>query len=549
MADIEVPVLIVGGSLVGMSTALLLGHHGVRALAVEYHRGTAIHPRAAQISQRTMEIFRTVGVEQIVAKKSDEQFVQDGAIVAVETLAGREIASYIPNLNEGVTDVSPCKRCFISQSLLEPLLKSRALDLGAELRYATEMLSFEQDAAGVTAVIRDRDSGKTSTVRAQYMVAADGSHSPVRTRLGIGMAGHGTFSNSVTIYFRANVAPLLRGRNITVIYVLNQALRGFFRIEKPFDSGFLVVSETGDPAHPVTDVSTGLTEDRSLDLMRAALGTDDIPVTIQNIMEWQATADTAERFCHGRIFLAGDAAHVMPPSGGFGGNTGVQDAHNLAWKLALVVKGLAGAELLATYEPERRPAANFTVEQAYSRYVTRIAPYLGPGGVQPLAPDLNVELGYCYHSAGVIPERNSAEDPNDNRVHENPRESKGRPGTRAPHVYLRKSGDTISTLDLFGRNFVLLAAPQGNAWCGSARAAAQQAGIDLDIYQVGGAGKLADPAGGFPEAYGIKPGGCVLVRPDGFVGWRARTDEGSSAQRVNHALAWLRCLGARGEPV
>src|SRR5205814_4314574 len=144
MSDIDVPVLIVGGSLVGMSTALLLGHHGVRALAVEHHRGTAIHPRAAQISQRTMEIFRTMGIEQIVRSKSEEQFVQDGAIMAVETLAGKEIAYYIANLNEGVRDVSPCERVFISQSLLEPLLKSRAEELGAELRFGTDLVSFEQ---------------------------------------------------------------------------------------------------------------------------------------------------------------------------------------------------------------------------------------------------------------------------------------------------------------------------------------------------------------------------------------------------------------------
>ena len=179
MPDIEVPVLIVGGSLVGLSTALLLGHHGIHALAVEHHRGTAIHPRAAQISQRTMEVFRTVGVEQIVREKSDEQYVQDGAILAVESLAGAEIERYIANLNAGVTDISPCKRCFISQSLLEPLLKSRAQELGAELLFGTEMVSFEQDADGVTAIVRNRDTGKTNTVRARYMVAADGARSGV----------------------------------------------------------------------------------------------------------------------------------------------------------------------------------------------------------------------------------------------------------------------------------------------------------------------------------------------------------------------------------
>ena len=382
MSDIEVPVLIAGGSLVGMSAALLLGHHGIPALVVEHHRGTAIHPRAAMITQRTMEIFRTVGVEQIVLQKSDEQFVQDGAIMAVETLAGKELAWFIANLNEGVRDVSPSSRIFITQSLLEPLLKSRAEELGAQLRFATELVSFEEDSSGVTAQIRERDSGKVSSVRARYMIAADGSRSQIRERLGIRMLGHGVFSKSITIYFRGDVSALLRGRSLSVMYVVNSTLSGFFRIEKPFTSGFLAVHWLGDPKDPVTDVSQGLTNERCLELLHAGLGTDEVPVTIENVMQWDASADTAERFQHGRIFLAGDAAHVMPPSGGFGGNTGVQDAHNLAWKLAAVLQGIAGEKLLSTYDAERRPAAAFTVEQAYSRYVTRSAPYLRSENMQ-----------------------------------------------------------------------------------------------------------------------------------------------------------------------
>ncbi len=227
----------------------------------------------------------------------------------------------------------------------------------------------------------------------------------------------------------------------------------------------------------------------------------------------------------------------MPPNGGFGGNTGVQDAHNLAWKLALVLRGQAGPELLSTYEQERRPAAAFTAEQAYTRYVTRVAPYLAPGGMQPLAPDLNIELGYCYHSPAVI-----SEDPADTRGHESPRESRGRPGTRAPHVYLNRAGERVSTLDLYGRNFVLLAGPEGDTWREYARDAALHEGIHLDVHQAGGAKELADPGGGFCEAHGIAPSGCLLVRPDGFVGWRARTSEDASAERLRGALASLRCL-------
>ena len=373
MYDITVPVLIAGGSLVGMSTALLLGHHGIRALAVERHRGTAIHPRAAMINQRTMEIFRIAGIERMVREKSGEQFDQDGAIMAVETLAGKELAWYIANLNEAVRDVSPSARVFITQSLLEPLLQKRAVELGADLRFGAELISFEQDADGVTAIIRDRDTGNTQTVRARYMVGADGSHGMVREKLGIRMFGRGVFSDSVTIYFRAPVASLMRGRNLSVIMVVNPVLRGFFRIEKPYESGFLAVHTIGDPAHPETNVSKDLTNERCLEYVHAALGTDVVPVTIENVMHRQSTADLAERFSAGRVFLAGDSAHVMPPNGGFGGNTGIHDAHNLAWKLAFVIKNIAEPQLLSTYDAERRPAAAFTVEQAYSRYVTRAA--------------------------------------------------------------------------------------------------------------------------------------------------------------------------------
>jgi putative polyketide hydroxylase len=498
MADLEVPVLIAGGSLVGMSTALLLGYHGIRSMAVERHRGTAIHPRAAMINQRTMEIFRTVGIERMVSEKSGQQFDQDGAIMSVETLAGKELAWYIPNLNEGVRDVSPCTRVFITQSLLEPLMQQRALELGADLHFSTEMVSFDQDSEGVTAVIRHRDTDEKQTVRARYLVAADGGNSATREALGIPMQGRGVFSNSITIYFRAPVAPLIRGRNLSVIMVVNPVLRGFFRIEKPYESGFLAVHTIGDPAHPETNVSKSLTDELCLEYVHAALGTSDIPVKIENVMHWQSRADVAERFHNGRVFIAGDAAHVMPPYGGFGGNNGIHDAHNLAWKLAAVVRGDAGPELLETYDAERRPVGAFTVEQAYSRYVTRAASYLGTSGMQPLEDDLNIELGYCYGR---------------DHVHENPRNSKGKVGTRAPHVWLERNGARISTHDLFGRNYVLLAGPEADWRKNIVKTGADVIPVGPEVC----------------EAFGITETGAALIRPDGFVAWRAETSAGEPA--------------------
>jgi hypothetical protein len=225
----------------------------------------------------------------------------------------------------------------------------------------------------------------------------------------------------------------------------------------------------------------------------------------------------ARRFARGRIFLAGDAAHLMPPNGGFGGNTGIHDAHNLAWKLAYVLKGLAAPSLLDSYDLERRPVAKFTVEQAYTRYVTRTAPYLGATDFQPLADDFNIELGHVYHSPAIL-----ADGEDDDVVHADPHQTRGRPGTRAPHLWLARAEGQISTLDLFGGAFVLLAAPQGATWCRAAQAASKNfPGLAIDSHLIGSP-VLRDPAGQFAPAYGLSQDGAALVRPDGFVAWRSR---------------------------
>jgi len=224
----------------------------------------------------------------------------------------------------------------------------------------------------------------------------------------------------------------------------------------------------------------------------------------------------------------------MPPNGGFGGNTGIHDAHNLAWKLALALKGLAGPELLATYEQERRPAGKFTVEQAYTRYVTRSATYLGAKDFEPPVNDFDIELGYLYHSPAIV-----AED-DDNAAHADPRETFGRPGSRAPHLWIEKDGKRVSTLDLFGAGFTLLAASEGAAWSAAAPEAASAAGdLTLDAYTCGQ--EIRDADNRFAAAYGITSMGAVIVRPDGFVGWRAKSSETKPQETLRGALQRLLC--------
>jgi 2-polyprenyl-6-methoxyphenol hydroxylase-like FAD-dependent oxidoreductase len=546
-AERDVPVLIVGGSLVGLSAALFLRWHGIDSLTVERHSGTAIRPRAGHFHLRTIEILRSVGLEEVVRRRSEEQYHPDGGINNVESLAGREIGNFIPNLNAGVAEFSPTVRLFINQDALEPIIRARAEELGAQLRYRTECTSLTQDPDGVTAVLSDLDRGTQTTVRSSYVIAADGNRSPTRQRLGIGMHGHGLLSNSITIYFRAqsDLGPLLAGRNQGVHYVTSPVLRGFFRLDRSGNAGFLSVNLVGDISRPeiVTgfssapwaNVADGITEQRAMELLRAAIGVPDFPVVIDNIATWRAVADGADRYQDGRVFLAGDAAHVLPPNGGYGGNAGVQDAHNLAWKLSLVLTGAAGPALLETYDAERRPVGDLTVEQAYARYVTRVAPYLGVETTQPLVDDFSMEIGYRYDSAAIVADADGPPP-----LHQHPSESRGRPGSRAPHVWLDQGGARVSTLDLLGRNFVLLAGPQGQDWCAAARQAAQRLGVRLDAYCVG-ATDLTDADGRFADGYGISAAGAVIVRPDGFVGWRDAGATQSPAETMTRVLSTLLC--------
>jgi 2-polyprenyl-6-methoxyphenol hydroxylase-like FAD-dependent oxidoreductase len=507
MTEREVPVLIAGGSLVGLSTALFLGTHGVESLVVERHPGTAIHPRAAHFSQRTIELLRSVGLEDEVVGASEREFVQNGAIVSVESLGGKELEYYFRHINEGVENLSPSPRLFVTQIGLEPLMHRRAEELGARVEWGTELVSFETDGAGVAATLRRRNDGGEETVRARYLVAADGAHSPVRKRLGIPLRGRGSFSNSITIYFRADVNELIGGRSLSVIYVFHPNQQGFFRFSRAGDAGFLVVNGTLDANGTRNRDLWGAGDEQCVEFVREALGAPDLPVEIENVQRWNASAEWAERFRDGPVFLAGDAVHAMPPTGGFGGNTGVQDAHNLAWKLAFVLDSAADDGLLDTYDAERRPVGEFTVEQAYTRYVVRLDPELdSKENLQPYVPEHVVELGYRYRSPAIVSE------PGDWSVFEDPKEPSASPGTRAPHLALE---DGRSTLDLFGRRFVLLAGPRAEGW----HSAAEQAGVAAHPIE----------AAGFGELYGVGDEGATLIRPDGFVAWRTRDAAGESS--------------------
>jgi putative polyketide hydroxylase len=292
--------------------------------------------------------------------------------------------------------------------------------------------------------------------------------------------------------------------------------------------GFLGVNAVGDPTRDpeaASNASADLSERRMIELVRAGVGQPDLAVQLNGYSRWRATADVAQRFSDKRIFIIGDAAHLMPPNGGFGGNTGIHDAHNLAWKLAQVIGGHAHRRLLDSYASERKPVAQFTVEQAFSRYVARTAPWLqATQKTEPIAHDFDIEIGYLYGG---------------DAVHADPRQTRGVPGSRLPHYWLERNGQRISTIDLTGR-WLALAGPQGDMWSGAAKAAAAAfGGVPLDAWRVGG--ELADPGGGFAASVGISPAGVVLVRPDGFVAWRSDENSGNPTAVLREALG--RALG------
>jgi len=526
----EAPVLIAGGGLVGLSAAAFLAQHGIRSLTIERLAASSPLPRAAFFHMRTLEMFRSLGIEDAVRSQSAKEFVPEGAIIAMETLAGKKLADIIPNLNEGVDALSPCRRLFLNQPTLEPILRDRARAGGAGIVQGAEIIDVHQDTTGVTLTIREMHDDSTREVRGDYLIAADGGHSSVRAALGIDYEGRGAFSNSLTIYFTADLSPYVGGKAWSLIYVNNSTLHGFFRLNRAGTAGFLGVNIIGDPAvdpEAAVNAAADLSESRLIELVRGGVGKADLPVRIDGYSRWRATASVAARLRDGRTFIAGDAAHLMPPNGGFGGNTGIHDVHNLAWKLALVINRQAGPGLLDTYETERRPVAVFTVEQAFSRYVARTAPWLAARvQPEPLVDDLHIELGYLYASP--------------HGVHADPRNTGGAPGARAPHVWLERQGKRISTLDL-ARRYVLLAGAAGSAWVDAAKEVNRGlGGLSLDAFCVGHA--LTDLERSFPAAYGISDSGASLLRPDGFVAWRCPAAVSDPVTALRAALNASLCL-------
>ncbi|MFD2157172.1 MULTISPECIES: FAD-dependent monooxygenase [Rhodococcus] len=509
-STIDVPVLIVGGGPAGMSLALQLDRLGIRSMLAERRPTTTKHPKAFGCQARTMEHFRVWGIEDRV-RAAGLPATAD-VVCWCESLSGPLVAYTHPE----ATLNTPAPKSIVSQDAVEEALDAAlGTSPAANIRRSTELVSFEQDVDGVSARLRSVETAEEVLVRAQYLVGCDGADSVVRDRLGVEMDGPETIALWASHYYRADLSRLPHVRSAI---------------------GFLV--RPSDPSRPHIDVLASgpdadrwrfleklkegqepLTEQQLIALVRDYWEIPDLKVELINVMPWRMSAQVAKEFRRGRVFLAGDAAHRFPVTGGMGLNSGIQDVHNLAWKLAMVLDGQAEEMLLDTYEAERRPVAQDNTEWSVGNFRRmqemdvafqnrREDPRTWRDLLVDMDEQINCEgqsLGYIYADGALIDDGSPM--PEHEAQYYWPTD---RPGARFPHIWI-DADQTESTIDWFDTSFVLVCGPGAQGWARAGTALATELDLALEIKQLTA---LLGPLT-------IERDGAVLVRPDGYVAWRA----------------------------
>lgn len=557
----DVPVLIVGAGPAGLISSLALARYGIEHILIERHEGTTHTPRAHIVNQRTVEILRHLGVEdRFHAVATPQEFMRNN--LWVTSLAGQEV---IRSETWGTRDrvageyrsSSPCAMANCPQTAFEPMLVDACREAGADLRFSHEWEGLEQDADGVTSMVRDRTTGEHITVRSRYLIGADGARSRVLQSAGLSVEGPAGLGHAANIWFEADLSRYLAHRPGVLTWnvmpgPLPPLRLGTLICHKPFTE--FVLSFVYDPEH---DDLAERTVDDFAARVRAAIGDDSVDITVKGTAGWQINAQVAPVYSADRVFCMGDAVHRHPPTNGLGLNMSVADAYNLAWKLALVLDGRARAGLLDTYTAERQPVGAEGVNRAITSLgeMAAIDAALGfePGqsaedGWAALAllddpgPEGDqrrkavreavaltdyqfnahgLELGYVYtgSSAIVADPTPAPEPPADAHLHYRPTT---RPGARLPHARLELDKKPISTLDLVdGLGFALLTGPGGDGWINAAVEVGAHTGVQITVHQISrGAGGPTDPYGEWAERCEVEPTGCVLVRPDRHVAWR-----------------------------
>ncbi|KAL8818044.1 MAG: hypothetical protein Q9191_008025 [Dirinaria sp. TL-2023a] len=549
-SETRVPVLIIGAGIVGLSASLCLSQNGISSLNIERHSGPSIHPRARSVNARTMELYRRLGIQERVIEAGASLSPTFG-IYSGSTL--KEVIEAKPRSKEQrklpftglIAPLSPVKGAFVTQDMIEPVLVQAAREHGGEVRFDTECLSLEQDDDGVTATLKARESGATSTVRASYLIAADGANSPIRTRLNVPVTGRGAMGHLINILFRADLKPLVDRREFSICKINRPEVVGFFASINNSDRWTFHLSY--DPSR--NEKPADFRPEKCKQLLRIALGIPDIDIRIESMLPWEPSVRIAEQLQHGRIFLAGDAAHQMPPWGGQGANSGIADVYNLSWKLAAVLNGCGNKALLETYDVERIPVGRAAAEASASGVDER--------GLISVKRDLTTVIGflrkiplisghgYCYSSKAICEEDTSPLGGLTWRPWTLPSiflSLDGRPGSRAPHVWMEYQGKRISTLDLCGKGFVLFAGAEGGSWSEAMKKVALILGVEIAAYRAGPEGDLGSAKGEFEAAVGISSQGAILVRPDDFVVWRQRRNVPDHNAELERAMRQALCL-------
>jgi 2,4-dichlorophenol 6-monooxygenase len=554
MRRIDVPVLIAGAGPTGLTAALLLRRQGIDCRIVERRPGPRRAPAAHAINARTFEVFRQAGAD-MTAIETLARDPADAGFVYWVTRLGGEVIGRLPYERQGddVLAVTPTPFRNLSQHHLEPaLLDSLAAAGGARPRYGHVWESAAERDGAVISRIADPTSGETYEVRSRYLLGADGAASPVRKSLGIRPIGPERVQSFVMVHFAANLRRLVRDCP-GVLYWICDPHSGGVLVAHDIDSEWVYMH----PFDPERESADRYTRAVCEALVRRALERSDVDLAIRTVSTWTMTAQVAERYRAGRVFLIGDSAHRFPPTGGLGLNTGVQDAQNLAWKIAAVEAGWAAPWLLDSYEIERRPVAEENAGQSLRNAVKLLevpealgltadveeasirmrAVLADPSGRERVAAAianqaehfdmLGLQLGFAYETGALVPDGSEKPRPV-NPVREFVPTS--RPGARLPHGWVEHQGKSVSTLDLIEPDrFTLLAGPDGTPWIEAAGALK----VPIRCLQIGrDVGAAGDWWTSVAE---MEPGGALLVRPDQHVAFRSRgttTDARGSLERA-----------------
>lgn len=544
----DVPVLIVGAGPAGLTSALLLARHGVDSLILERRNERSDHPRAHYINTRTMELFKQWGVQDdVVAGAFPQEFM---FFPILEMMGG-------PSMDRRL-EISPAITVSAAQDIVEDAIEKQMLAAGrSSVRWNTSVINVTDHGDHVAVVTEDRD-GQRQTITARFCIAADGANSAIRRALGVSMIGDPNVDSILNIYFFGKITPDGDMPSVGSASVDQEVPGAFICMDGKERYCFHYCLGEGE-------TSDDFTLDQCAVMIRRAAGlAPDAVIDVKAKSPWTMTAHVAERMRVGNIFLVGDAAHAFPPSGGFGLNSGVADAHNLAWKLHAELSGQAGPKLLESYEAERQPVAFLNTAQSFrnaksmnlrgeakpfnasQQTIDEIERRSRPTGVHSIAEQLEdeneremmevlehgaalgQEMGYAYTSAVIVPD--GKERPSTSISNYVPSAS---PGCRAPHLWIA-NGSKRPIMWEFESDFVLLTSTDGGAW----RDAAAQLGERFSVRSIGiGSGLDAEAVdASFESLYDIASDGAVLVRPDGHVAFRSHGSVADPASTLEQAL-------------